>query len=115
MREFDCLFDEFGLGFGFLTEPALARKRQHTVVETDEAYKIEVDVPGVRKKDIDIDLLGQELTVQAKRKGHATYRQTFGIPDGTQATAVTAECANGVLTVTIVKPESAKSTRVHVR
>ena len=38
------------------------------VEETDDAYVIEVEVPGVAKKDIDVSVAGRRLTITGERK-----------------------------------------------
>src|ERR1700722_17267697 len=38
------------------------------VVETDSAYAIEIELPGVRREDVDVDLNGNELVVTGELK-----------------------------------------------
>src|SRR5581483_7376594 len=50
------------------------------IEETDDAYVVEVELPGVKLEDVDIELVGNELTItgeakQRERKG-ALRRQT---------------------------------------
>ena len=37
------------------------------VIEIDEAIIVTIEVPGVNKEDIDIELMGDQLNVGAKR------------------------------------------------
>ena len=44
------------------------------VEETDDAYLIELDLPGVDKEDIDVETSGRRLVVQGERKEKAAHR-----------------------------------------
>lgn len=49
------------------------------VVETDSAYVIEVELPGVRREEVDVELNGDELVITGevidrKREGRCSRR-----------------------------------------
>ena len=44
--------------------------------ETDDGYLIEVELPGVDKKDIDISVAGRRLTISGERKGKERFDGT---------------------------------------
>ncbi|MBV9352180.1 MAG: Hsp20/alpha crystallin family protein [Mycobacterium sp.] len=44
------------------------------VVETDGAYVIEVELPGVRREDVDVNLNGNELVNAVASRWRATVR-----------------------------------------
>lgn len=92
--------------------------------ETDDAYIVEVELPGVDKNDVDIELVGRRLTVSGERKerertGILRRRsRTVGrffhevvLPGGTDDDAVSATMANGVLTVTVPKAAAERHAR----
>ncbi|WP_378741289.1 Hsp20/alpha crystallin family protein [Nocardia brasiliensis] len=96
--------------------------------ETEDAYLVEIDLPGVRREDVDIDLSGQDLTIQGevkqtehqgvfrrrtRRTGQFTYRLT--LPQNVDAEKVEASLANGVLTVRVPKSEAAKPRRIEIK
>lgn len=123
------MLGEFG---GGLTEPVEREWRLAVdLSETDEAYIIEADMPGVSKDDVKIELLDDVVTITGERKseksesdekrgyhrverGYGGFARTFQIPDGFKADEVSATFENGVLRVTLPKPETAKPRLVSV-
>ncbi|MFE9442140.1 Hsp20/alpha crystallin family protein [Streptomyces sp. NPDC006602] len=95
--------------------------------ETDDAYVIEVDLPGLKQDDITIELNAGELAIhgemkekertgvlrhRTRRTGQFDYRVT--LPQDTDAENVTAELAEGVLTVKVSKADKAKPRRIEI-
>lgn len=93
------------------------------IKETKDSYKFFIDLPGIEKKDIDIKVKGNELTVTAKREGlkkddesekffrlerkAGSYQRTITLPEDADRAAISAENKNGVLELSIKKlPES---------
>jgi HSP20 family protein len=98
------------------------------VSETDEAYLVEVELPGVKRDDIAIDLSGKDLVVtgelkqrerqgflwhRTRRTGLFSYRVT--LPEGIDADNVEASLDEGVLTVRLPKTEAVKPRRIAVK
>jgi HSP20 family protein len=97
------------------------------VTETDEAYLVEVELPGVRRDDITVDLAGTELSIsgeveekerqglfrqRTRRVGQFAYRVT--LPRDVDADKIQADLADGVLTVRVPKTEAAKPRRIAI-
>jgi HSP20 family protein len=97
------------------------------VTETDDTYVVEIEVPGVRREDIDVELNGNELIVtgelkeqerkgllrrKTRRVGEFEYRVL--LPGDIHDHGVEASLANGVLTVRVPKAEHAKATKIKV-
>jgi len=97
------------------------------LTETDDAYLAEVELPGVSKDDISIEVAGQELAItgeykesgaegtalrRGRRSGRFEYRVT--LPGGADPDKITASLADGVLTVTVSKAETDKPRRVQI-
>ena len=95
--------------------------------ETDDAFIVEIDLPGVDKKDIDIELEGRRLIVTAERKERertgilrrrtrtvGTYRHEVVLPTEVDEDAVDASLADGVLTVRLPKHETARRRRIAI-
>ena len=80
-REFENLYEEIdrlALSFGGLTADG-AWSPAADIVETDSAYEIEIELPGVRREDVDVNLNGNELVVtgevkERKREGLFRHR-----------------------------------------
>src|SRR5687768_8869493 len=100
------------------------------VHETDDAYTISPDVPGVSNENIDIRLHDDVLTISAEtnheaqeERGNALMKERrFGkfsrslrFPVHVQNDAVEANFDNGVLTVTVPKAEEVKPRRIEVK
>ena len=98
------------------------------VEETDEAYLVEIELPGVKREDVDIEVAGQLLTVRGDRKekervgilrrrertvGHFSYEVT--LPSGIDEDAVEAHLDEGVLHVRLPKPERDRPRRIEIR
>ena len=96
------------------------------VVETDSAYVIEVELPGVRREDVDVELNGNELVVTGEVKERKREGSAAG-PDGSVSSSFVSRCratfgtatsrrrlAYGVLKVYVPKAESTKSSKITV-
>jgi HSP20 family protein len=124
-REMDRLFDDFLIpaeprSFGAAATAAL--RPSVDVHETDTAYTVTVEVPGVDRKDIELNLRDNVLTLSGEKRserhetgeGRSYSERSYGrfersIPFETEVDAdkVQATCADGVLTVTL--PKNAKA------
>lgn len=93
------------------------------ISENESGYQLEVEVPGVDKKDIRLSLDKGYLTIACKinkkdNQGHGKYlrservsgsfSRSFYIGNSVKKEDVAASCNNGVLTVTIQKPQELK-------
>jgi HSP20 family protein len=130
LREFEDLYTQMGrlMGTGFdpSAEAATSWVPLADVSETDDAYLIEVDLPGVKSKDINIEVVGNELLItgevkQTERKGLLRRKQRrvgefefrIVLPQEVDDDRIEANLADGVLTVRVPKRET-KSRRVNV-
>lgn len=95
--------------------------------ETDDAFIVDVDVPGVAKGDVDIQLEGRRLIVTAERKERervgmlrrrtrrvGTYRFEMVIPADIDDQHVDASLRDGVLTIRLPKADHARRRRISV-
>jgi HSP20 family protein len=99
------------------------------LVETDDAFVLRADLPGLSHEDVSIEFENNVLTVAGERKaeqeeereGYFRVERAFGafsrsltVPDGINADAVTATFDRGVLEIRIPKPEERKPRRVQI-
>jgi len=92
--------------------------------EGDYAYHVEVDLPGVKKKDIKVEVKDNRLLISGERKekketkkdnyqrvesSYGKFERSFSLPDGVDGENVKASCDDGVLEVTIPKLEKTKA------
>ena len=98
------------------------------VEETSDAYLVEVELPGVDKGDIDIELAGRRLTVRGERKAKervgilrkrervvGKFRYDVTLPGGVEAEGVKANLDGGILTVRVPKPAAERARRIEIR
>lgn len=97
--------------------------------ENEDALELRLDLPGVDRNKIDVQLTGDELVVRAERlwvkpaKGgclhqerpHGQFMRVLRLPIAVQHDAVEANYRDGVLTVHLPKAETLKPRRVAVR
>src|SRR5688572_19690616 len=68
--EFDRLAERFfGDRFGSLLGdwPAMTRRTSMDVRETDQAYVLSAEIPGIPMKDVDVSVSGNQLTIKAEQ------------------------------------------------
>ena len=102
------------------------------ISETDKAYVLAFDLPGVTEQDIQVELQDHVLKVSAERKdtrdaqdeGTRWHRlehrfgqdaRAFPLPKNAAPEGIEAVCQAGVLTVTVPKREEAKPAKITVR
>lgn len=124
--DIESIFDNFFKGFNF---PAIAESGSNLlnarmdIAETEKDYSLEVEIPGVEEKDIDISLSGDLLTVKGEKKSeekkedknylriersYGSFQRSVTLPPDIDADKVKANFKNGILTITIPKSENAK-------
>ncbi|MGD8427892.1 MAG: Hsp20/alpha crystallin family protein [Balneolaceae bacterium] len=131
-REMDRLFNEL-IPFSWRleeTEPTLNRwLPTMDMVETDEDYTIKVDLPGMNKNDININVHDNVLSIEGERKKEAqkesegylrsersfgTFKRSFTIPVAIEADKIKASFKEGVLAVHVPKAEKSKRKSVKI-
>jgi HSP20 family protein len=96
------------------------------VVETDDAIKIKAELPEVEKKDIDVSIDGDVLTLSGERRlekeekkedyrrierSYGKFSRSFMIPENVDRTAIKAEAKDGVLKLTLPKAKKSPAER----
>ena len=86
--------------------------------ETENDYHIEVELPGVKKENVDIQVDGNILTISGERKvreevkeedyhkvesRYGVFSRSFTLPEKVDVSNIEAEFKNGILEVTIPK------------
>jgi HSP20 family protein len=100
------------------------------VHETDEAYELEADLPGMKPEDITVAVEGHEVVLKGERRAEyeatkegmrrverrfGTFHRRVTLPGAVKTDEVNARYANGVLTVTVPKAEAAKTKHVEIK
>jgi HSP20 family protein len=89
--------------------------------EDKDNHYVRAELPGVTRDAISVEMVDDNLTIQASRKQSAaegeessSFSRSISIPEAVQADKVGAVYENGVLTVTLPKKEEAKPKKVTV-
>ncbi len=128
-REVDSIFDRFfGRGDDEGTSAVWAPRTD--LSETDEAFRIRLDVPGMTKEDITVNLQNNTLTVSGERtserkeddeeyvrveRAFGSFHRTFTLPDAVDAENVTAAYTDGVLTIDVPKTEGSTRRQIEIQ
>ncbi len=85
------------------------------VREEESRYLVQVDLPGVESKDIEITAEKGVLTIKGERANVGSFLRRFTLPENAQTDAITAKQANGVLEVSIPKQAPVQAKRIEVQ
>ncbi|MGI9556903.1 MAG: Hsp20/alpha crystallin family protein [Solirubrobacterales bacterium] len=124
-RVFDGFFGGRGSGSGQTRRwvPAM------DLAESEDNLVLTADLPGVGEDDVEIEIKDGVLTVAGERsdqntkktggyqrveRAYGKFSRSLTLPDGIDAGKVEAEFDNGVLGITIPKPEERKPHRVAI-
>jgi HSP20 family molecular chaperone IbpA len=105
-RSFDRSFERF------LTESFLAPATAGVKVEqTEEAWTLSLDVPGVSREQLTIDVDGAVVRVATVQDAPRQYKAAYELPAAIDAEATAAKLENGVLTLTLAKQKPVVTAR----
>jgi HSP20 family protein len=102
------------------------------VSETDKEIEVRVDLPGLERKDVDISIENDLLTIRGEKKFEASeddknknyhvrersygaFYRVLQLPPGIDPSKVQATMAKGVLTITIPKPAQSVAKKIEVK
>lgn len=93
------------------------------IIENDDAYIVEMAVPGMKKSDFNVDVENEVLTISSELEesketknenftrrefGYSSFKRTFTLPDTVETNNISATYKEGILNVTLPKREEAK-------
>jgi HSP20 family protein len=133
---FDDFFSDMWTRPTWMTMPRLAEtpsvvRARMDVVDKGPSYVITVDMPGVKKEDINVSIEGSRIAITAEtvyenpvKEGEkllhterfaASYARSFELPTEVTETGAEAVFENGVLTLTLPKraPVASKRLMIH--
>lgn len=99
------------------------------ISETDTAYLVKGEIPGVKKEDVRVTIQDGMLTIQGERKqekeekgkkfhrierSYGSFVRSFRLPDDTDENKVKAEFKDGMINITLPKSAKAKAKAVEV-
>jgi HSP20 family protein len=123
-ESFDRLFA------GTPTQAALPRSPALDVAESDQAYTVTLDLPGVAKSDVKVSIEGRRVQIEAqadktgrrnegdrvlvRERAVSSYARSFVLPVELDQERSTAKLDNGVLTLELAKRRSASVTQIAI-
>ena len=99
------------------------------VEQTDQEIVLKIDLPGMRREDVSIEVRGHTLIVSGERReetedkheGYVTRERIFGrftrsfmLPEGVDSDQVHASFENGVLRVRVPRPQEAQHKQIQI-
>jgi HSP20 family protein len=100
------------------------------IFETDSEIVLKFELPEIKKENVKITMENHVLTVRGERKfeeetnrenyhrverHYGDFMRSFTVPMSVDATKISAEFKNGVLTVTLAKREEAVAKQIDVK
>lgn len=106
--------------------PQFLRPRAN-ITSSEEGYVVSLDLPGVKRENLEISFENSELTIVGRRPapaGDATvlhresrtgdFRRVFELDANIDATRIGAKLEDGVLTLTLPKAERARARKIEI-
>jgi HSP20 family protein len=99
------------------------------ISESDNAYLVKAEIPGVDKNDVKVTIEDGMLTLQGERKqekeesgkkyhrierSYGCFMRSFRLPDDADESATKAEFKDGMLNITLNKSKKTRSNAVNV-
>ncbi len=99
------------------------------VEETETEYLMAVEMPGIPREKIKVEVKDRELTVEGERgeehetvrksrylveRYHGHFKRVFALPDNADADQILAGYENGVLKIAIPKSQATKTRQVKI-
>ena len=132
VRTFDRLFDEsFDRFFvGVPNGAAVKRSPALDVAESEQAYTVTLDLPGVAKDDVKVSIEGRRVSIEAKsakslerkdgdrvlvrERAAASFARSFVLPVDLDQERSNAKLEQGVLTLELAKRQATPATKITV-
>lgn len=127
-RNFNDIVDEF-----FNNSSSNYRKDSFMpsvdVSETDSQFEVSVELPGLKKEDINVDLEKGRLTISGERKfkneeegknfhrletQYGKFSRSFYLPDTIDDESISAKYEDGILNITIKKSEEKVKKQIEI-
>ncbi len=100
------------------------------VKETEDAFVLAADLPGVKQEAVELSLDKNRLTISGSReaeqrkegesyhlyeRSYGSFARTFALPENVDADGIAADLSDGVLTVKLPKVAEAKPRKISIK
>ena len=113
-------------------ERTVAKSPAFNIWQDETGLFVEAEVPGLTQENLDISVVGRELTIKGdypevkteategktlhrREWARGSFTRAFKLPFEVEASKVEAELKNGVLTISLPQSEEAKPKRINIR
>lgn len=100
-----------------------------STIELDDSFVLSIELPGVKKDDITLDIEGSYLTVKAKKKSpfdkkskilmntrsFQPFEKSYKVGSTIDTSNINAEFIDGVLTITLAKKEGKLNRTIEIK
>ena len=122
--------DEFPTRFSKEGENMLNWSPRADIEETNDAFVLHADLPGVQKNDVKITMKENVLTISGERKyqdekkkknfhrmerSYGGFQRSFALPTTVKSNDIKAEFKDGVLSVTLPKADEVKPKEIAIQ
>ena len=129
-REMDRLFNDFLPNASSEDGASPVWMPRADLAETDDAYVLSLDLPGIPADDVEVTMEDDTLTISGERKAphdqdegryhrmersYGRFLRSFRFAAPVDAEHVEATAEDGVLTIRVAKAEASKPRRITVR
>lgn len=126
-EEMDRLFDDFGFGGSLISPRGFGREFENAmwspqteIFERGNELVVRADLPGMTKDDINVDIEDDQIIIRGERRderqtteegfyhserSYGSFYRSIPLPQGIDAEKANAAFNNGVLEITVPKPE----------
>ncbi len=126
-KEIDSLFDDRFFGKNFISEPSWIPSMD--VVENEKEFLVTVELPGMKKEDINVSMENNILTIEGERKSekeeknktfhrieraYGKFYRSVVLPKKVDENNIKATFKDGLLNITIGKSEKEKSKTIEI-
>jgi len=127
-KEIDRMFDRFRAA-GADDNGIYGLTPSVDIIENDDDFTVNVELPGVDKKDVKITVTDGILTLKGEKKqsyenktdrfqrlerAFGSFERSFTLPASVNSEKIEATYTNGILTISIPKAEQAKAKEIQV-
>ncbi len=112
-RDVDCLLGDFMSGVDL--SPWTGGERHGSLIpkmdvaESENAYEVTADLPGVDEKDVDVSITEGVLHIRGERS-FGRFERAIALPDDVDSDKIAASFKQGVLRLNLPKSTKAKET-----
>ena len=119
-HEVDRLFNQFWSDLPSRPATTAGSTPSFHVNATEDGWRIDIPIPGIDPKDVNLDVAGNTLSIRAEASGDDTnsgvgrYEQSFTIPAFLDLEKLSASHRHGMLRLTLPLKESVKPRRIQI-